>query len=124
VYPRPISGDQRDRVALGHFGEQVEEQSQRQGRHRDGLGLLAVIDELDADTLSPAELASSQLTAGVDCSKSPAPSKVSATDYCDFVAEDIGAFSVANTVFALTANESNDALSVGSTGDVMMVEVA
>jgi hypothetical protein len=49
---------------------------------------------------------------------------VNATDHCDFVAEDLGAFSVAKTVFALTAKESNDALFVGLTGNVMLVEVA
>jgi hypothetical protein len=39
-----------------------------------------------------------------------------------FVAGDIRAFDVAGTAFALTLEESNDSLSVGSTGDVMLVE--
>jgi hypothetical protein len=51
------------------------------------------------------------------------PSAVSASDHYGFVAEDLGAFSVAGTAFALKAKESNDTLAVGSTGDVMLVEV-
>jgi hypothetical protein len=41
-----------------------------------------------------------------------------------FVAEDLGAFYMAKTVFALTGKESNAPLSVRSTGDVMLIEVA
>jgi hypothetical protein len=51
------------------------------------------------------------------------PSTVNATDHYAFVAEDIGALSVGKTAFALKVKESNDVLSVGSTGDVMLVEM-
>jgi hypothetical protein len=52
------------------------------------------------------------------------PSAASAADPCGFVAEDIGAFCVAKTVFALKAKASNDVLFVGSTRDGMPVELA
>jgi hypothetical protein len=51
------------------------------------------------------------------------PFAVRATDPYGFAVENIGAFSVAKTAFALTAKESNDSLFVGSTGDAMLAEV-
>jgi hypothetical protein len=91
-----VGGDERYRVAPGHFAEQVEEQAQRRRRHGDG---------------DPGQVVGT-------------PSEVSATDPHGFAAEAIGAFSAARTAFAHTAKESNDSLFVGSTGDGMLAEVA
>ena len=67
-----MGGNDGHRVALGHLGEQMQEQSQCGRRYCYRFGLLAIGEELDADTGALAAIVGCKAVAGFAASKASA----------------------------------------------------